>query len=83
MNTSKISLSATNYSSTRNQSVINTYYGQDGKQFSNANAFAILNDDGTVHTWGSMKNGGDTSSLKSDLVNVSSIHSSEKALPSY
>ena len=76
---SKISLSATNYSSTQNQSVINTYYGQDGKQFSNANAFAILNDDGTVHTWGSSENGGDTSSLKSDLVNVSSIHSSEKA----
>ena len=56
-----------------------TFYGHDGSEFQNAYAFAVLKSDGTLDIWGDVNNGGDASSVSSNLSSVEAIYSNQKS----
>ena len=58
---------------------VNTFFGHNGTEFQNSYAFAAIKSDGTLDVWGDASNGGDETSVKSKLTDVSSVYSNHKA----
>ncbi|WP_297484139.1 hypothetical protein, partial [Sulfurimonas sp.] len=56
-----------------------SYPGKYPGMYSNPYAFAVLNDNGTVVTWGDYRYGGDSSSVSDQLTDVKAIYSNSYA----